>query len=112
MSEQVIGTKFFSQSLVPNSSATVFAASANVNGATIRTIALWATNNAVVTIEANYPDGTNRPIFIVLATPAQNTFGNQWQSLRLPSNVGLSITTTMGGSSPSTALVSITYDLY
>lgn len=110
--EQNLGSRFFSQNINTGTVQVVFTQAANVNGASIRTAALYSTNNAEVALQANYPDGTNRVIFRILAGPgAQNTFGNIPDSIRIPTGVGLSVIANFGGGTVAGA-ASITYDLF
>lgn len=108
MTESIIGTQYFQTTLTGAQSTVVFTASSNTNGATIRTISCDAYNSYESFILANYPDGTNRIIFVINAGTNQYAFGNTQNSLRLPSGVGLTVTSALGGNG-STA---ITYDIY
>jgi len=110
--EQNPGAHYFSQNINTGSVQVVFPQTSNVNGASIRTASLYSTNNAEIALEANYPDGTNRVLFLIIAGPgSQNAFGNIPDSIRLPQGVGLSVIANFGFATVAGASL-LTYDLF
>ncbi|MDE1148037.1 MAG: hypothetical protein PW843_15660 [Azospirillaceae bacterium] len=109
--EEPVGARYFTQIMPVNGSATVFTAASNVNGAIIRTTAIWTTANGLIHLVASYPDGSQRILFTNLATPAQNSSDNLGFSLRLPAGVGLLIVSSGGASGYGAGGAAITYDL-
>lgn len=110
--EEPLGALYFSQNMPVSGTQSIFAAGSNVRGATIRTASAWVTANAVITLYANYPDGTQRMIFAAMASPNQNSASNLSNALRLPAGVGLSAVSAYGTSSLGAGVVGVTYDLY
>lgn len=109
--EQNPGAHFFAQNINTGSVQLVFPQTSNVNGASIRTASLYSTNNAEIALQANYPDGTNRVLFLIIASPNLNAFGNIPDSIRLPPGVGLSVIANFGLATVAGAS-SLTYDLF
>jgi hypothetical protein len=110
--EEQLGAHFFGQTMPSSSTQTIFAAAANVQGASIRSVSIWSTDNGEIALQASYPDGTQRMIFVVLASPSQSAFGNLSNPIRLPAGVGLSAISMFGASPIGAGVVDVTYDLY
>ncbi|WP_189047613.1 hypothetical protein [Aliidongia dinghuensis] len=104
--EERIGASYFAATIPANSTATVFAASANVSGASVRTASI-ATSGSNSYLQADFPDGTHRVIYAVEAVAGQASFGMMAYPILLPPNVGLSISN-VGAASQGF----VTYDLH
>jgi hypothetical protein len=79
-----------------NATTTIFAASANVSGATIRRLSGTDISGTQMFVTANYPDGTSRVIFSLISTTGIVVNGALPYPVDLAPGVGLSVTLTAG----------------
>jgi hypothetical protein len=92
---ETAGSRYFqlaAPSVVGPASATIFTPSANVAGATIRTLSGVSAASTQLFVLEVYPDGTTRVIFsLVAAAGASVVNGTLPYALDIPPGVGLSV---------------------
>lgn len=104
--EERLGASYFSSNIAGNSTVTIFPASSNVSGASVRTVSM-ATLGSDEYLQADYPDGTHHIIYTVQSVSQVQSAMLSYPIL-LPPGVGLSISNV--GSAAGQAFA--TYDLH
>ncbi|MDB5360902.1 MAG: hypothetical protein JWO51_2199 [Rhodospirillales bacterium] len=103
-----VGSRYFGQVISGNTTTAIFAASANVSGATIRTLTAADSAGTQMFVTANYPDGTSRVIYSLVSTSGGAAVNSTLPyPVDLAPGIGLSVTMTSG---TNAGQIYLTYD--